>query len=164
MIAVVAFAVFGFTQISAQNADAKITLTKIVETSADDVWAELRKLDNIDKISSFVGKVEFTGPKGIGGSRVCIAPDGQGKFKENIIAFDDAARSYSYAVVEGVPATGMVNNFKVVDLGYQKSMIVWTGNYDAFVENPQMTEEQFSGFLNQACSEMMANVALAATK
>ena len=164
MIAVVAFAVFGFTQISAQNADAKITKTKIVEASVDKVWAELRKLDNIDEISSFVGKVEFTGPMGAGGTRVCTAPDGKGKFKENILAFDDATRSYTYAVVEGVPAAGMVSNFKVVDLGYNKSMIVWTSTYEKFMQNPQMNEEQFNGFLNQASGEMINNIAALASK
>ncbi|MEK6154725.1 SRPBCC family protein [Flavobacteriaceae bacterium 3-367] len=164
MIALAAFVAFGFTQMNAQNADAKITKTKIVEASADKVWNELRKLDNIDEISSFVGKVEFTGPKGAGGSRVCTAPDGKGKFKENILAFDDATRSYTYAVVEGVPAAGMVSNFKVVDLGYNKSMIVWTSTYEKFMQNPQMTEEQFNGFLNQASGEMMNNVAIMASK
>ncbi|WP_422858873.1 SRPBCC family protein [Flagellimonas sp. S174] len=163
-VIVIALVVFGFSQTNAQNPDANIILTKVVEASADDVWDELRKLDNIDEISSFVAKVDFTGPKGAGGTRVCTAPDGQGKFKENILAFDDANRSYTYAVVEGVPAAGMVNNFKVVDLGYKKSMIVWTSAYDKFMDNPQMTEEQFNGFLNQASTEMMANVAKAASK
>ncbi|MEM0931398.1 MAG: hypothetical protein AAGJ12_02955 [Bacteroidota bacterium] len=41
-----------------------------MEASADDVWGELRKLDNIDELSSLVAKVDFTGPKGAGGSRV----------------------------------------------------------------------------------------------
>ncbi len=163
-VIVIAVIAFGFSTMSAQNPNAKITITKVVEASADDVWTELRQLDNIDKLSSFVAKVEFTGPKGVGGIRVCTAPDGQGKFKENILSFDDDARSYTYAVVEGVPAAGMVNNFKVVDLGYNKSMIVWTSNYDKFMKNPQMTEEQFNGFLNQASNEMIANVAKAAAK
>ncbi|MBP2831518.1 SRPBCC family protein [Aquimarina sp. U1-2] len=161
---VIALVVFGFNQANAQNADANITLTKVIEASADDVWYELRKLDNIDEISSFVAKVEFKGPKGVGGSRICTAPDGQGKFKENILAYDDTNRTYTYAVVEGIPAAGMVNNFKVVDLGYQKSMIVWTSSYDKFMKNPQMTEEQFNGFLNQASTEMMVNIAQAASK
>ena len=161
---ILAVLVFGISPLTAQSVDAKITLTKVVEASADDVWTELRKLDNIDEISSFVGKVEFTGPKGAGGTRVCTAPDGKGKFKENILALDDTSRNYTYAVVEGVPASGMVSNFKVVDLGYQKSMIVWTSTYDRFMQNPQMTEEQFNGFLNQACTEMMNNVAVLASK
>jgi len=160
----IAFIAIGFAQMNAQNAQAKITNTKVVEASADDVWAELRKLDNIDELSSQVAKVAFTGPKGAGGSRVCTSPDGKGKFKENILAFDDTGRTYTYAVVEGVPAMGMVSNFKVVDLGYKKSMIVWTSTYEKFMKNPQMNEEQFNGFLNMASNEMIANVAKLASK
>ncbi|MEM8508825.1 MAG: SRPBCC family protein [Bacteroidota bacterium] len=161
---VLALILFGFSQVNAQNPNAKITNTLVVEASADDLWAELRKLDNIDELSSLVAKVDFTGPKGAGGSRICTSPDGKGKFKENILAFDDANRSYTYAVVEGIPATGVVSNFKVVDLGYKKSMIVWTSTYEKFMKNPQMNEEQFNGFLNMASNEMIANVAKTASK
>ncbi len=163
-VMVLAIALFGLNQMNAQNPDAKITNTQVIEASADDVWAELRKLDNIDELSSLVAKVDFTGPKGAGGSRVCTSPDGKGKFKENILAFDDANRSYTYQVVEGIPATGVVSNFKVVDLGYKKSMIVWTSTYEKFMENPQMNEEQFNGFLNMASKEMIGNVAKMASK
>ncbi|GMN06458.1 hypothetical protein MTsPCn5_18470 [Croceitalea sp. MTPC5] len=163
-VMVIAIALFGFNQMNAQNPDAKITNTLVVEASADDVWEVLRELDNIDELSSLVSKVQYTGDKAAGGTRVCTSPDGQGKFKESILAFDDAGRTYTYAVVEGIPASGVVNNFKVVDLGYKKSMIVWTSTYEKFMKNPQMNEEQFNGFLNMASKEMMGNVAKMASK
>ena len=156
--------VLGIFQIQAQKADANVTLTKVVETSADKVWSKLRQMDDIDKYSSVVAKVKWTGEKGVGGQRVCTSADGQGYFKESIIGFDDQNRTYTYALVEGVPVKGMVNSFKVVDLGYQKSMIVWTSNYEQFMQNPQMTEEQFLSFLNQSANEMIANVAIAAAQ
>ncbi|MEL6483582.1 MAG: SRPBCC family protein, partial [Bacteroidota bacterium] len=87
----------------AQNPDAKLTYTKVVNKSADDVWEVIRIMDNIDKYSSAVAKVEWTGEKGVGGQRVCTTPDGKGFFKESILAYDDANRTYTYAVVEGVP-------------------------------------------------------------
>ena len=59
---------------------------------------------------------------------------------------------------------GMVNQFKVVDLGYEKSMVVWTSSYEKFVTNPQMDETQFKGFLTQASGEMIANVGKRAMK
>ncbi|MEM7575230.1 MAG: SRPBCC family protein [Bacteroidota bacterium] len=149
-------------QISAQQTDATVTLTKVVDASADEVWEVLRQLDNIDELSSFVSRVEWTGDHDAGGQRVCYPPAGQeGFFRESITTFDDVGRSYSYAVVEGVPAKGMLNNFKVVDLGYRRSMIVWTSTFEEFVDNPQMNEQQFVGFLQQAAGEMLANVAQA---
>ena len=162
-LAIVAILLIGSYKAQAQESNADITVTQVINASADKVWDELRKLDNIDQLSSIIAKVEFTGPKGVGGSRVCTAADGQGKFKERILDLDDNARTYTYAVVEGVPAMGMVNNFKVLDLGYKKSMVVWTSNYEKFVNNPQMNEEQFRGFLNQASGEMIQNVALLAS-
>ena len=50
----------------------------------------------------------------------------------------------------------MVNRFKVVDLGYNQSMVVWTSFFE-FVEDPQMNKEQFRGFLDTSVSEMIAN-------
>lgn len=154
--------VFVSANLSAQQTDAAITITKVVEGSADDVWAVLRQLDNIDDLTQVVSSVEFTGNYGAGGTRICHTADGQGYFKESILSLNDRERTYTYALLEGAPIQGMINNFKVVDLGFKKSMIVWTSNYDSFLANPQMTEEQFLGFINQTASEMIENVALAA--
>ncbi|WP_282088681.1 SRPBCC family protein [Aquimarina algiphila] len=136
---------------------AQSPLVTEIESSADEVWEQIRKMDNIDKLSSFVSKVQWKGPKGIGGERVCTSADGKGHFKEKITGFDDKTRTYSYQVVEGVPAKNMNNMIKVIDLGYNKSMIVWTSNYE-FIENPNMTKEQFDGFITTARVEMVENI------
>ncbi|MEM6395149.1 MAG: SRPBCC family protein [Bacteroidota bacterium] len=148
-----------FFDVHSQQTGADITLTKVVDASADDVWEVLRQLDNIDELTEVVSTVEFTGNYGAGGTRVCTSADGNGAFKESILSLDDDARTYTYELLEGAPIEGMVNNFKVVDLGYRKSMIVWTSKYEAFIINPQMTEEQFLGFINQTATEMIGNVA-----
>jgi hypothetical protein len=59
--------------------------------------------------------------------------------------------------VEGIPAKNVINSFKIVDLGLNKSMLVWTSNYE-FIQNPNMTEDQFRGFLHSAVSEMVENM------
>ncbi len=153
----IAFAVLATINLNAQNSKADLSYVSHVEISADKVWEEIRRMDNIDEISSLVGKVDWTGPKGVGGTRVCTTPDGKGYFKENILKFDDKQRTYTWQVVEGVPAKTVINSFKVVDLGLNQSMIVWTSNYE-FVENPNMTEEQFRGFLEGAVTEMVDNM------
>ncbi len=155
---------FSTGKVVAQNSDAQFTVTKIAEVSADDIWTILREMDDIDQYSAGIAKVTWVGNKGVGGQRTCTAPQGQGFFKESIVQFDDNARTYSYALLEGVPVKGMVNSFKVVDLGYNKSMIVWTSQYDVFMTNPQMSEEQFAGFIHSSLNEMIANVITAAKK
>jgi len=155
-ITVTTLLILGSLSANAQNSKADLSYVSTVKLSADKVWEQIRVMDNIDKISSFVGKVDWTGPKGVGGSRLCTAPDGKGKFRENIIKFDDNQRTYTWQIVEGVPAK-VTNSFKVVDLGLNKSMIVWTSDYD-FMENPNMTEEQFKAFMQGAVSEMIENM------
>ena len=83
----------------AQEAEPAVTVVKSVNLSADEVWEQLRVMDNIDELSSLVAKVTWSGNHGVGGERVCTAADGQGFFKERIVDFSDAQRSYSYAVV-----------------------------------------------------------------
>ena len=150
-------ALFLVGNLALAQAQPDITITKKVDLSADAVWEQIRILDNIDEVSSLVSKVEFTGPlAAAGGSRVCTNAEGNGYFKENIKAFSDAERSYTYHVAEGVPAKNMINNFKIVDLGYQSSMVVWTSSYE-FMENPNMNQEQFVQFLTMAITEMIDN-------
>ena len=149
---------FSFNPTSAQNVEPKKTYTKVVNASADDVWGVIRKMDQVHKYSSGIARLEWKGNMGVGGSRTCYAPDNKGYFKEKIVAFDDSNRTFSYAVVEGVPFKGMVNTWKVVDLGYMKSMIIWTSKYDEFMENPQMTKEQFMGFIDMSLNDFVGNV------
>ncbi len=136
---------------------AQTPLVTEIESSADNVWEQIRKMDNIDELSSFVSKVQWKGPKDIGGERVCTSADGKGHFKEKITGFNDETRTYSYQVIEGVPAKNMNNMIKVVDLGYKKSMIIWISNFE-FIENPNMTREQFDNFLTTARVEMVENI------
>ena len=58
----------------------------------------------------------------------------------------------------------MVNSFRVVDLGYNKCMVVWTSEYDAFIDNPNLNEEQMHGFINNVINEIIDNVAMTAAK
>ncbi len=144
--------------IKSQELKDGITNTIFINANADDVWSLLREMDNIDEYSSAVDKVEWNGDKGVGGQRICTSSDGKNQFKESIVAFNDQQRTYSYAVTEGIPAKNMVNTFKVVNMGYHRSAIVWTSNYDMFIENPQMDENQFLAFVNQSSKEMIANI------
>ncbi|TAI46864.1 SRPBCC family protein [Flagellimonas allohymeniacidonis] len=145
-------------QVNAQSADANKTYTRVVDASADAVWTVLRKMDEIQNYSQTIARLDWKGPKDVGGQRVCYSPDGKGFFKENIVDYNDTNRTYSYSVVEGVPIKGMVNTWNVLDLGYNKSMVVWTTKFEKFMDNPQMTKDQFFGFIDQTLDEMVGNV------
>ncbi|MEO1052538.1 MAG: SRPBCC family protein [Bacteroidota bacterium] len=158
VLSLLAVGLLSINTVKAQSADAKKVYTKVVDVSADEVWTVLRKMDQVDKYSSGIARLEWKGNLGVGGSRTCYAPDGKGYFKENIVAYDDTNRTFSYSVIEGVPFKGMVNTWKVVDLGYNKAMIIWSSNYEQFMENPQMTKEQFMGFIDSSLNEFVGNI------
>jgi len=146
---------FSVNVASAQSmGEPKVQFSKIINKSADEFWETVRQMDKIDKYSSNIAKVEWTGNMGEGGQRVCHTPDGKGYFKEKIVAYNESGRSFSYSLLEGAPVKGMVNTIQVVDLGYGKCVFVFWSHYDQFMENPQMTQEQFHAFMNNSLEEM----------
>lgn len=153
-----------FGQVSAQDAKITITKTQIIEASADEVWERLRKIDKLEEIipdflaSSWI--VDNAQP-GVGVKRSCAAPGtpkGQASYTEQVVEYDDEKRYYAYAVIEGIPAKNMLNSFKVIDLGYKKCLVIWHSIGGEFIENPNMTKEQFLEFLNAASDAMMAGL------
>ncbi|MCI4669754.1 MAG: SRPBCC family protein [Bacteroidia bacterium] len=153
-----AFSLFGISgkAFAQPTKDALITTSALANVSADKVWEQIRKMDNIPQLSSAVGSLSWKGPKGVGGERKCVTPDKSGYFIEKILEFDDENRTYEWQVVEGVPAKNVINRFRIIDLGYNKSMVVFTSRFE-FIENPNMSEDQFRGFLQSASYEMASN-------
>ncbi|MEO1436840.1 MAG: SRPBCC family protein [Bacteroidota bacterium] len=154
----------GFSQSDAQNSEAIVSKTVVINASADVVWERLRALDRIEELTpDFVGDSWIDGNVGIGAKRSCTAPGqtrktaDQPAYTETVVAYDDEKRFYSYAVM-GVPAKNMLNSFKVVDLGYKKCMVVWNSSGWTFMENPQMSEEQFLAFLDRVSDQLMARL------
>lgn len=146
------------TSVAQKNEKPVLQYSKIVHKSANEMWDVVRKLDKIDKYSSAIARVVWSGNKYEGGTRVCYTPDGQGYFKEKIINFDESTKSFTYSLLEGAPVKGMVNTMQVADLGNGKSVVVWWTNYDEFLENPQMTQEQFHQFMLTSLDEMVTNM------
>ncbi len=154
-----------FTNVlSAQDSNEKITVNEVVDVPADKIWNVLKKMDDVDKYSLAIDKVEWSGKHGVGGERKCYGKDNSFYVKEKIVKYNDAERSYSYAVLEGAPAKDMVNTFKVVDLGNNKSKVVWSTNYTSFIKNPQFTEDQFRGATQYGFKDFIGKIAMAANK
>ena len=163
-IIIIALIFAGFAQGKAQKSDAIMTKTKVINASADEVWERLRQLDKIEELTpDYIGDSWVIGNIGVGATRSCTAPGQTRKtaenpaFTETVLAYDDEKRFYSYAV-SGVPAKNMVNSFKVVDLGYKKCMVVWSSGGWTFVENPQMDQAQFMGFLDAVSDQLITKL------
>lgn len=150
----------GYSKAQQSKMTPKVQYSKIVNVPANKLWKVVRQLDQIDKYSSVIASVEYNGAIGKGGERVCHTADGKGYFKERIVAFNDKDKSYSYSLLEGAPVKGMINTMKVVDLGQGKSVLVWWSYYDEFIQNPQMTEEQFQAFMLNSIEELTQKMAM----
>ena len=66
---------------------------------------------------------------------------------------------YRYILTEGtIPAKNVNNSARVVPLGKNQSMIVWTAYFE-YVENPNMSKQQFEGFMTQALADVVEGYA-----
>lgn len=147
------------TKVNAQKLPEANT-TVVLNASADEVWERLRKIEGVEEITpSLLSHSELDGEAGVGCTRVCTGPDGKSKYKETVIEYNDASRFYSYKVIEGVPIKGMVNSFRVVDLGYNKCMVVWHSNGGEYLKNPGMSYEQVVGLLAMVEIELATQLA-----
>lgn len=135
----------------------KIVKTQTVEASAEETFKVASQFERIAEFTpSFIETSTVEG-NGEGAERTCVAPNNQGVFKEKITYFNENEMYYRYSVVEGVPAKGMENFFRIVPLGKTKSLLVWGTSFE-FIENPQMNEEEFQGFLNASVGEYIAGL------
>lgn len=141
------------------------SVQQVINDSADNVWGRLRKLDGIEEfLPEVVGKswVIDNQEPGVGAKRSCALngmPDDSPATVEEVIAFDDTTRSYSYKIEEGsLPVKNMLNTFKVNDLGYKKCELSWEATMEAFIENPQMSESDFRQFIVGNGQMLMSNL------
>ncbi len=128
--------------------------TQVINDSADNVWERLRKLDGVEEfLPEVVSKswlIDDQSP-GVGTKRSCslnVMPEDAAPTVEEVIAFDDKNRTYSYRLEDGaMPVKNMVNTFTVKDLGYKRCELSWQATIESFIENPQMSEKEFNEFV-----------------
>lgn len=142
-----------------------IVKTQVIDASAKDTWKIIAKFDNLAELTpTFLHSVTLKGKVGEGCERKCVSPDQKSYYKEKVTYFNEKEMYYRYAMVEGsLPVKNMENSFRVVSLGKNKSMVIWTTGYD-FVDNPNMPEAKLKGFIDAALTEMMTNVNNTASK
>jgi hypothetical protein len=127
-----------------------------INASADQVWQLLRKLDGVEAFSGgMVTHSKIKGEPGVGCERICTMNDGA-KIKEIVRSFSDAERSYSYQVYSDMmPVSKMINSAQVLDLGYQKSLLVWKSNFiPAKGADPAQISQMMGGMLEMVLGQV----------
>ena len=106
---------------------AQTNVTRTLDASPDELWAVVRAFDKVSWIPG--GENAEIRGEGIGQLRIFQGPDG--KVHEQLEARDDAARSLTYSIPEGVPfpVTGYQATMLVTDDG-GKGRLSWSCQYE----------------------------------
>jgi hypothetical protein len=130
---------------SAAAASAALSIVETVQltTAAGDIW---------DAISDFASwptwnpafasttMVRGTG-RTAGSVRVLVAKDGA-RFTEELVAFDAAARSYSYRIIESpAPLIGYVSTIRVEDAA-RGCRVTWSSTFHVKAGSPEQEVKQ----------------------
>jgi hypothetical protein len=97
------------------------------KAAPDAVWAKIGDFCGIGSWHPAIEKCTLSAD----GKMRALALKGGGVVNEKLISRDDAAHSYSYAIVDGpLPVANYVSTLSVAADG-AGSVIMWTGKYDA---------------------------------
>lgn len=106
---------------------ATVEVREIVSSTADAVWDLVRDFGDISRWSKGISSCEVDG-EGIGAVRTMKL--GDLVIRERLEAFDDAARRFSYSIVEApLPLQEYLSTFEVTPAA-EGSEIVWSSRFE----------------------------------
>jgi hypothetical protein len=112
----------------------KVSVSSVVDASAEKVWAVIRRFDAAAEWLPFVksSPIEDGGdPTRVGCIRVLTQTDGE-IFREVLVALSDAERSYSYAFVSSpVPVRNYQTTLRVLPItDGNRSYVEWSSRFE----------------------------------
>ena len=119
---------------------AKLNVSHVYSASADHMWSLIGDPAGMADWHPAIAKSPSEN-----GRRTCILADG-GEVKEEIIAHDDSARSYTYRIIESpLPMTGYVSTIRVGPSGSGNAEVVWEADYEPAGVELATLEEMLRG-------------------
>lgn len=127
-----------------------------VSLPADEVWQLIGGFGSLPDWLPYIPKSELS--EG-GRVRHLANPDGDA-IVERLIAFDNAARSYSYAILQApFPVTDYVSTLKVVDKGGSACRVEWSGRFTPKGVSDQEAVKLFQGIYEDGLKALTAELA-----
>ena len=105
--------------------------TITIDAPAAKVWNAAMNFNGLNTWHPAVATDEIVEGKNntVGAVRL-LTLKGGGTIKEKLLAFDPAARSFKYAIVEGVlPVSDYTSTFAVKSIGGNKTSVTWSGRF-----------------------------------
>lgn len=108
---------------------AGVSISESIPASAEEVWAVIRDFGGISSWLPVAEASEADGD-GVGAVRT-LALAGGASARERLEAFDDAARSYTYSVIDStLPMTGYQATISVQEEGPDRSTLAWSSTFE----------------------------------
>jgi mxaD protein len=105
--------------------------TVTIDAPAAKIWHTVRDFNALNTWHPAVATDEIVEGKNntVGAVRL-LTLKGGGTIKEKLLAFDPAARSFKYAILEGVlPVSDYTSTLMVKSAGKNKSSVTWSGHF-----------------------------------
>jgi len=147
-LALASFAALSFSA----NADGVLNsyVSMNIDANASRVWDVVKAFDGLDTWHPvFSGADIKSGTNNVVGAvRTLTIQDGP-SFDEELLAWDDMGRTFSYAVIDPapLPVKGYSATVTVLQLSPGVSNITWTSSYENN-SNGDMTDDEVIGFIN----------------
>jgi hypothetical protein len=123
---------------------------------ADHVWQLIGGFGSLPDWLPFIPKSELTDG---GRIRHLATPDGD-EIVERLIAFDHAARSYSYAILKApFPAADSVATLKVIDQGGTRCKVEWSGIFTPKGVSDSEVSQLFQGIYDDGLKALAQEIA-----
>ena len=114
----------------------KVWVTEELQASAQTVWELVREFDGIAKwLGPMVQNMTVEG-EGIGAIRTIALP-GDMKLQEQLESYDEAGRSFAYAILgDGpLPVSNYLATLKIVEVGPNTCRVEWGSSFEP--KNPE---------------------------
>jgi len=132
------------------NASASIT----IPASADTVWRLIGGFDSLPDWLPYIPKSEAS--EG-GRVRTLANPAGEA-IVERLMAFDEAGRSYTYAILSApFPVTGYRSTLRVVDVAEGTARVEWFGEFTPVGVSNEEASTLFRGIYEDGLKALAAS-------
>ncbi|MBN3761617.1 SRPBCC family protein [Burkholderia sp. Ac-20365] len=127
-----------------------------IALSADQVWQLIGGFGSLPDWLPYIPKSELS--EG-GRVRHLANPSGEA-IVERLIAFDNAARSYSYAILQApFPVKDYLSTLKVVDKGGTSCRVEWSGRFTPTTVSDQEASKLFQGIYDDGLKALVEELA-----
>ena len=124
---------------------AEVRVTEQIAASAAKVWELIHDFGDLSKWAAGIERCEVSG-QGVGAVRTLEIPGG-GSIKERLESFDDAARSFSYSMLEPIPLPlkNYLATVQISEDGPERCTIDWSGSFDPAGAPEEQTAKMIRG-------------------